>query len=84
MNMITELWKPFWYELDYSIAVGEVGYFKCIKNFDMVQFATAVDDEQGEKMKIKILKISNAELGNIVKIDTETIPLKSINVTEPE
>ena len=82
MNMITALWKPFWYDLDYSIAVGEVGYFKCIKNFDMVQFATAVDDEQGEKMKIKIIKISNAELGNIVKIDTETIPLSYLFYTD--
>ena len=82
MNMITALWKPFWYDLDYSIAVGEIGYFKFIKNFDMVKFATAVDDEQGEKMKIKILKISNAELGNIVKIDTEIISLSYLFYTD--
>jgi len=80
--MITALWKPFWYDLDYSIAVGEIGYFKFIKNFDMVKFATAVDDEQGEKMKIKILKISNAELGNIVKIDTEIISLSYLFYTD--
>jgi len=33
-------------------------------------------------MKIKIIKISNAELGNIVKIDTETIPLSYLFYTD--
>ncbi len=32
MNKITALWKPVWCDLDYSIAVGEIGYFKFIKD----------------------------------------------------
>ncbi len=85
MNKITVLWEPVWYDLDYSIAVGEIGYFKFIKGLNMLKFTTAIDNnEQGEEMKIKILKISNAELGNIIKIDTQTIPLSYLFYTDDE
>lgn len=84
MNMITALWKPFWYTMDYSIAVGEVGCFKFIKDVDIVKFATAVDGEQGEEIKIKVLKISNAELGNIIKIDTSAVCLSYLFYTDDD
>ncbi len=83
MNKITVLWEPVWYDLDYSMAVGEIGYFKFIKGLNMLKFTTAIDNnEQGEEMKIKILKISNAELSNIVKIDTEIISLSYLFYTD--
>lgn len=82
MNKITVLWDPFWYSMDYSISVGEIGYFKFVNGFNILKFATAVDNEIKEEMKVKILKISNAELGNIIKIDTATISLSYLFYTD--
>jgi hypothetical protein len=74
LSNLTAIWKPAWYVLDQSITVGEIDDFELVRTEAFTKFATAL--EEGEKVKGRILKISNFELGNITKIDASGLSYK--------
>ena len=74
MDKFIVIWKPAWYELDQSICVGEIDFFNIIRSADVIRFATAM--EAGEEVKMRILSISNKQLGDIQKIEATGLSYK--------
>lgn len=61
-------WKPFWYELDQSIVVGDIDFFYLTK--DKSHFANGPISEVDYEIKAEILDIKHKMLGNIKGIIT--------------
>jgi hypothetical protein len=60
--MILE-WKPFWYELDQTIVVGDIDYFYLKQGENTQAFGYFADDD--EQVKAEILTIRHPVLGAV-------------------
>lgn len=66
--MLKIIWKPFWYELDQSIVVGDIDYFYLTK--DKSTFSMDSISEDDYEIKAEILEIKNKSLRSINGIIT--------------
>lgn len=62
------IWKPFWYELDQSVVVGDIDYFYLTK--DKLYFANGMASDNDYEIKAEILEIRHKVLGEIKGIIT--------------
>ncbi len=66
--MLTVIWRPFWYELDQSIVVGDIDFFYLTK--DKSQFSNGLTSEDDYEIKAEILDIKHSLLGSVKGIIT--------------
>ena len=66
--MLEIIWKPFWYELDQTIVVGDIDFFYLTK--DKSLFSNGSISEDDYEIKAEILEIKHEGLGSINGIIT--------------
>jgi len=78
MTIEQAIWIPYWYELDQPIEVGldtEFEFFieppESLRHDGLAVFANGPDRDSTRTLPRRILKISNAELGDILKVSTD-------------
>jgi hypothetical protein len=57
------IWKPFWYDLDQTLIVGEEGYFYIIKESNI--FSNGLSNDNEIEIKGKVKSIYSIELGEL-------------------
>ncbi|EMS69143.1 hypothetical protein [Ruminiclostridium cellobioparum] len=62
------IWRPYWYELDQSIVVGDIDYFYITK--DKLQFANGTVSDNDYEIKVEIQSIKHNALGEVKGIIT--------------